>query len=111
LPGELWALFGSALLLIGVVLTAIFGRRNARDTTDLARIELLFSEYKETIDSLKSDVATMKTEMAGLKKEKSDEKRESDRRIHALTSYVSDLLKYIASISGATPPQPREPLD
>jgi hypothetical protein len=111
LSGEGWALAGAALLLVGTLLAAIFGRRNSRDSTDLARIELLFGEYKDIIDGLKTDVEKLQTEMAGLKREKADEKRESDRRIHALRAYVGDLLEFIASTTGSQPPQPREPLD
>jgi hypothetical protein len=109
--GEGWALAGAALLLVGTLLAAIFGRRNSRDGTDLARIELLFGEYKETIDRLKVDVKALQGEMDALKKEKAAEKRDSERRIHALRAYVGDLLEFIASTTGATPPQPREPLD
>lgn len=102
---------GAALLLVGTLLAAIFGRRNSRDTTDLARIELLFGEYKETIESLKSDVATLKKEMVDLKNEKALEKKDSERRIHALRDYVGVLLNFIAQETGSVPPQPREPLD
>jgi molecular chaperone GrpE (heat shock protein) len=111
LTGEGWALAGAALLLVGTLFAAIFGRRNSRDSTDLARIELLFTEYKDIIDGLKKDVEKLQSDMAGLKREKEDEKRESDRRIHALRAYVGDLLDFIARTTGATPPSPREPLD
>ena len=111
MPGEAWALIGSALLLVGTILAAIFGRRNSRDGTDLARIELLFDEYNKSIASLKADVDTLKSEMKVLRAEKAAEKENSDRRIHALRGYVSDLLAFIAAQTGVMPPAPREPLD
>jgi hypothetical protein len=111
LPGEAWALLGSALLLIGVVLTAIFGRRNARDSSDLARIELLFAQYDKTIAGFRTDLGVLEQKVETLRNEKAEEKKNSDRRIHALREYVSDLLAFIAAQTGVMPPSPREPLD
>lgn len=118
MSGEVWALVGAAMTLLAAIGTALFGRRNSKDSTDLQRIELLFKTYDERIDELKEEVATQKTDVTELKKEmealrtaRAEEKKTSERRIHALRSYVSLLLDFIAREVGANPPEPREPLD
>lgn len=89
----------------------MFGRRNARDSTDLQRVQMLFDEYGERIDSLKADVATLKNEVQELQKAREQERATSERRIHALRAYVSQLLDFITQLGGTPPPEPREPLD
>lgn len=104
-------LTGAAFLLIGTLATVLFGRRSARDTTDLATIRLLTESQAAELIRVRDELAELDKKYEQLRTEKREDDEKSGRLISNLRFYVTDLLQFIAREGGHEPPAPRFPID
>lgn len=109
---------GAAFLLIGTLVTVLFGRRSTRETSDLAAIRLLTESQASELARVKKDLEDLGEKYETLLEERreDDEKRRLEdertgRLISNLRFYVTDLLQFIAREGGHEPPAPRFPID
>lgn len=109
---------GAALLLIGTIVTVLFGRRSSRETTDLAAIRLLgeaqaaeLSRVRDDLNTLDQKYSALEQKYEALVQEKRRDDEHAARLISNLRFYITDLLQYIVRETGHEPPAPRFPIE
>lgn len=112
------AITGAALLFIGTIATILFGRKSARETSDLAAIRLLTEAQSAELIRVQGALGELSEKYDALLEEKrnDDERRrlqdqETGRIIGNLRFYVTDLLQWIARYIDHEPPAPRFPIE
>lgn len=101
----------AALLLIGTLVTILFGRRSTKETTDLAAIRLLTESQAAELNRVKVELGELDAKYDALLERKRRDDHENGRLIGNLRFYITDLLQYIARETGHEPPQPRFPIE
>lgn len=101
----------AALLLIGTLVTILFGRRSTKETTDLAAIRLLTESQAAELNRVKVELGELDAKYDALLERKRRDDQENGRLIGNLRFYITDLLQYIARETGHEPPQPRFPIE